>query len=331
MNSYITIDKIDTINAELSNYCNAACPMCARFDSEQNLVKDITNNAHTTLEEIRDKIGKRVIKNLRNFYSCGNLGDGSMNPQCIEIYEHVKSCNKNTSLSLNTNGGARDKEFWKDLAKLGVAVTFSIDGLEDTNHLYRRRVKWDKLMENIESFISAGGEAHWDFLVFKHNQHQLEQAKEMSKTMGFKSFRKKATTRWNDFDKDGNWLQRDSISIDGYKLAKANDDNVADVDNSRDVKNKEVKLTRILCKSFHNKIEIFLHANGNVSPCCWLGDLNIHESKNIIKDYKSVNIRHTELEEILNGHYFQEIWKGINGMPQEHRLQTCQQVCGANV
>ena len=54
---YITIGNLNTINAELSNYCNSACPMCPRFDFDLNLIKDITNNSHTSLEIIREKIG----------------------------------------------------------------------------------------------------------------------------------------------------------------------------------------------------------------------------------------------------------------------------------
>jgi len=326
--SYIKIDAINHINAELSNYCNAACPMCARFDYSQNLIKTITNNSHTTLDDIRDRVGDRVIRNLRLFRSCGNVGDGTMNPECFEIYEHIKSVNNKTHLIINTNGGSRTPEFYKSLAELGVHVTFSVDGLEDTNHLYRRNVKWNKVISNAEAFIKAGGIAKWDFLIFKHNQHQVEEAEELSKKMGFEHFEKKTTTRWDDFDSDGNWIRRDRLSVDGYLLEKPTDE-MKKYLFMKDQKQQETKVTRIECNSYKNKnVEIFLHANGNVSPCCYLGDLSIHESKNIIKDYRSVNIRHTHLEQILEGHYFQEIWKGINNQPQHHKLITCENVCG---
>ena len=54
MNSYINIGNLKTINAELTNYCNAACPMCPRFDFDLNLIKDYTkiNINHTSLEDI---------------------------------------------------------------------------------------------------------------------------------------------------------------------------------------------------------------------------------------------------------------------------------------
>jgi len=303
--------------------------MCARFDAQQNLVKEITNDKHTTLDDIKDKIGDKILKNLIIFRSCGNVGDGTMNPECEQIFEYVKSVNPSADLSINTNGGARNKDFYKELAKIGVRVIFSIDGLEDTNHLYRRNVKWEKMFENVKSFLDAGGVAYWDFLVFKHNQHQVETAEKLSKQLGFVLFNKKTTTRWDDFDKDGNWLERNEIKIDDYALEKPEDKIVQDVDNERDVKVQNVTTKKILCNSFANKnVEIFLHANGNVSPCCYLGDLALHESKNLISDFDSVNIHHRSLKEILNGNYFQEIWKGIQGKMQKYKLQTCQQVCG---
>ena len=223
-----------------------------------------------------------------------------MNPECLEIYEYVKRCG-NSHLSLNTNGGTRATDFWKELAKLDVEVTFSIDGLEDTNHLYRRNVKWDKLMNNVEAFLSAGGEANWDFLIFKHNEHQIEQAEALSKKLGFIDFRKKYTTRWDDFNSDGEWIQRESIQIDDYKLEKVS----KKIESKGLAWTQKSKITddfmtkKINCFSFHkSKSEIYIAANGDVSPCCWLGDLKIHETKNIIKDYTKININHTSLDEI---------------------------------
>lgn len=328
--NYITVDAINHINAELSNYCNAACPMCARFDHEQKLIPEITNNTHTTLQDMTDKIGTRVIKNLKTFRSCGNVGDGTMNPECLQIYEFIKKTNNTTNLLLNTNGGARNTDFFRDMANLGVKITFSIDGLEDTNHLYRRNVKWGKLMSNVESFIKAGGVAGWDYLIFKHNEHQVTDAETLSKQLGFAEFNKKTTTRWDDFDSDGNWMQREKIDIDGYALEKPLQDESKAMANDRDFKVKEVEYDfNIVCNSFVNKnVEIFLHANGNVSPCCWLGDLALHESKNIISDFDTVNIHHRSLDEILDSDFFVEIYKGIQGSPQQYKLQTCQQVCG---
>ena len=330
MSSYINVDNLNTINAELSNYCNSACPMCPRYDFDLNLIKDITNNSHTELDVVKHRIGSKILSQLKNFYSCGVLGDGAMNPECVEIYDFVKTSGTSNT-SLNSNGGPRNTDFWRALAETGTRVTFAIDGLEDTNHLYRRNVRWDKLIENVQAFIGAGGKANWDFLVFKHNTHQIEQAEILSKKLGFEQFNKKDTTRWDDFDSDGNWTQRESIQVGDYSLGKVERDTEAHgLDVTQKYKVNDTFATRkINCWSYHNsKSEIYLSANGEVSPCCWLGDLKIHEAKNIIKDYTSININHSTLEDILDGDFFRELARGIQGEQDAYRLQTCFHTCG---
>jgi len=330
MSSYINVGNLNVINAELSNYCNSACPMCPRFDFELNLIKEITNNSHTSLEIIKDKIGSKVLSNLQRFYSCGVLGDGAMNPECVEIYDYVKTSGASHT-SLSTNGGPRNTDFWRALAETDTRVIFAIDGLEDTNHLYRRNVKWDRLIENVQAFIGAGGKAEWDFLVFKHNTHQIEEAEALSEKLGFKSFNKKETTRWDDFDSDGNWIQRTSIQIGDYALEKVErqtNDSGLDATQKHQV-NDTFNTRKIDCWSYHDtKSEIYIAANGDVSPCCWLGDLKIHEAKNIIDDYEKININHTALEEILDGEFFRELARGIQGEHDAYRLQTCYHTCG---
>ena len=57
------------------------------------------------------------------------------------------------------------------IAKAKVKVTFGIDGLQDTNHLYRISTNFDKIIKNAKAFIDAGGFAKWHMLVFEHNEH----------------------------------------------------------------------------------------------------------------------------------------------------------------
>lgn len=61
---------------------------------------------------------------------------------------------------------------------------FSIDSLKDTNSIYRVDSQWNKLMENASAYLKFGAKARWDFLVFKHNEHQVEQAQASAKIKG---------------------------------------------------------------------------------------------------------------------------------------------------
>ena len=337
--SYITTNNINKINAELTNYCNAACPMCARYYIDGVLNKERVNSQHTTLDLLKKRIGERLIAQLHTFTSCGNLGDGSMNPECLQIYKWVRSENPQCSLQLHTNGGARTPEFWVKMANLDVTVTFAIDGLEDTNHLYRRNVKWSKLMENVRAFINSGGSATWQMLIFKHNESQVENCRALSRELGFKNFTIQQSSRWADYDHIGNWRDLDRIPVDGYFLEKSSQLSARGIGEGGNVqkdnatKNDFEKKT-IHCKSCdqnNNNFEIYIAANGDVSPCCWLGDLTQHESKNIIKDYKSVNLNHSTLEQILNSDYFKKLDAGINGKPNSYRLHTCYFTCGKKI
>ena len=336
--SYITIDNINSINAELTNYCNAACPMCARYFIDGVLNKERVNSQHTTLEFLKDKIGTKVISQLKRFTSCGNLGDGAMNPECLEIYKWIRSINPKCNLLLHTNGGARTTKFWREMADINVSVIFAIDGMEDTNHLYRRNVQWSKLMDNVRAYIDAGGNASWAMLIFKHNESQIEQCRTLSKELGFKNFLTLQSSRWADFDHIGNWRELERIPVDDYFLEKSlmlSAPRIGSGGNSQKINiSKDDFLTKkISCQSCdikNNRIEIYLAANGDVSPCCWLGDLTQHESKNIIKDYSKVNLHHTPLAEILSGDYFRELERGINGEEKPYRLHTCYFTCGKN-
>jgi|TARA_R110000822_G_scaffold107291_1_gene235804 MoaA/NifB/PqqE/SkfB family radical SAM enzyme len=334
--SYITTDKITSINAELTDYCNAACPMCARYFIDGVLNKERVNSQHTTLAFLKDKIGDNIVSQLKQFTSCGNLGDGAMNPECLEIYQWLRAVNPNIHLHLHSNGGARTPEFWRGMAKIKVSVTFAIDGLEDTNHLYRRNVRWSKLIENVRAFIDAGGNAGWAMLIFKHNESQIEQCRLLSTELGFASFKIQQSARWADFDYIGNWREMEKIPVDGYFLEKSSQMSAPAIGSGGNsskinITKNDFATKKINCKSHDikkNHVEIYLAANGDVSPCCWLGNLNQHESKNIIKDYNKVNLHHSTLEEILNGDYFQELEKGILGVENSYRLHTCYFTCG---
>jgi ubiquinone/menaquinone biosynthesis C-methylase UbiE len=48
----------------------------------------------------------------------------------------------------------------------------------------------------MKAFIAAGGRARWDFLIFEHNQHQVEEAEALATKWGFEKFVAKKTGRF---------------------------------------------------------------------------------------------------------------------------------------
>ena len=132
----------------------------------------------------------------RLVYFCGTYGDPMMNTDVTEIAHWFRSRNPNLEIGIHTNGGVGRVEDYRAMAKIVDFISFGMDGLSDTNHIYRRRVRWDQVMERSRAYIESGGQAIWDFIVFEHNQHQVELARTFAHTMGFKQFNVKRTSRF---------------------------------------------------------------------------------------------------------------------------------------
>lgn len=195
MSSFWNFDELDQLHIELTNGCNAACPMCVRFMNSSPLTRPDLKVQHITLEKFKKWVNPEVLSKIRLILFCGVHGDPCASRDFYEICKYIDETNPNTRVDVNTNGGMRTPDWWSKVGKLfhkklkrGWNITFSIDGLEDTNHIYRRNVNWNKLMENVKAFISEGGQAEWDYLVFEHNEWQIEEAKELSKQLGFRAF-----------------------------------------------------------------------------------------------------------------------------------------------
>jgi len=187
-----SLDKLKSIDLEMSSNCNAACPHCPRFYINTPNVLPFLDTGSISLKQFKTWIPVKVLKNLESITMCGNFGDPCMAPDIISILEYLENCNM-PMIRINTNGGMRTTKFWEQMGKIFARnkkwrMIFSVDGLEDTNHLYRRNVKWDKLKNNINSFIKQGGHAEWEFLIFGYNEHQIEEARELSKKWGMKVF-----------------------------------------------------------------------------------------------------------------------------------------------
>jgi len=232
--------------------------MCAR-ETDSNFNK--SSKHHLSIEHIQQHFSDRVISKLEKMFMCGNYGDPAAGYYTMDIYNYFRRINPEITLGMNTNGAVQSTFFWHALGKLFNQsedyCVFSIDGLEDTNHVYRKNVDWKKLISNAEAFISAGGLAHWDMLVYKHNQHQVDACEQLARDMGFKWFRAKVSKR--------GFFDRLEFPI-GWKESV-------------------VKQGPIKCHVLEEK-SMFIDAQGRVSPCCWLGSTQRDCVKDDLKTVK---------------------------------------------
>jgi MoaA/NifB/PqqE/SkfB family radical SAM enzyme len=141
-----------------------------------------------TLDQAQQIFQPEFLKQIKVVYINGNFGDAVMNPDTVSIVKYFKLHNPDLCVLISTNGGARDREFWKELAFAKAEVQFCIDGIDEVHSLYRQNTLYSTVIKNASEFIAAGGAAVWKMIDFDHNRHQQDQAKQLSRDMGFIQF-----------------------------------------------------------------------------------------------------------------------------------------------
>ena len=165
-------NNIKEYQLEITTYCNAACPQCPR-NLNGGSVNPYMPLCHLDAGIIDRRFTREVCKGLSQIFFCGSYGDPIVHSDFLEIVRDFRLKNPELWIYIHTNGGLHDAEWWVELATIinGYGkIDFGIDGLEDTNHLYRRNVKFEKAINNAQAFINAGGKAQWNYIVFKHNE-----------------------------------------------------------------------------------------------------------------------------------------------------------------
>ena len=270
---------IRAIHLEVTQNCQAACPMCDRNMNGEGINPHI-NLDELSLEDCKKIFSPAFISQLKTMYMCGNLGDPIIAQDTLEIFRYFRENNSNMWLSMNTNGGARDENWWMELAQIFAgsgAVIFSVDGLRSTNHLYRQGVVWDNVERSMKAFIKGGGRARWDFLIFEHNQHQVEEAEALAKEWGVEKFMKKKTGRFVDAktNKKEKHQAKDRKGKDTAELKKPDEkyqnkalskqDKIIEKYGSMDA---YYDAAPIVCK-VKKENSLFITAEGLALPCCW--------------------------------------------------------------
>jgi len=237
-------ETVKVLHLESTTACQAACPLCAR-ETDTTFNKKVINCL--TVSQIKQILPDGVINRLNKMFMCGNYGDPAASTETLSIYDYFRDINNSIVLGMNSNGGLQNAKWWTSLAQKFNQpqdyVVFSIDGLQDTNSIYRKNVVWDRVMTNVKSFIEAGGHAHWDMLVYQHNEHQIDACEQLANELGFKWFRAKVSKRSSNIS----WLKSPKNWV-----------------------KPSIEAGPINC--FRNQEQsLYISAKGTLYPCCWLG------------------------------------------------------------
>ena len=187
--------NIRQLSTELTFRCNAKCPACHR---QKPLSINLNDKKYTiTLEQFKQLFNPGLLQDLQWLMFNGNFGDSIMNKDFREILAYVKS--QGTKIKIHTNGGIHGHDYWTDVGNILTKddiINFDLDGLADTHHIYRINTKFENVFENAKSVIGTNRpQVHWKYIVFEHNKHKVEEARQLAEDVGFTTFSTVKTSR----------------------------------------------------------------------------------------------------------------------------------------
>lgn len=293
--------QIEWIDIELTSFCNISCQGCFRVISKY--ADDINNKQVLSYDLIKKRFQKEDFPNIKIINFCGSVDEPTTHPEFFAILEYFKEWN--CHINIATNGSTKTDQWWARVGDLlkdtSHAVTWGIDGADSTSELYRVGSNFLKVQKNFRAFIKAGGCAIWQFIVFEHNEHQHEDAKQKATAEGFSSFK----------------------TIYSHRKV-----------GPKAVENKIEETPYIDCKYLAQQ-RIFVNHMGNVIPCCHLnsetlewaaGRNNLTSYGDMLNDEGgklAINLEYNTLEEIVEGDVFNNIvdsWKDFS-------IPKCYQTC----
>ena len=294
METALKITNIKALNIEISSLCNAQCPFCSRNQKVRPY------DAHRISLSDFKSLPQPMIEALRRITFAGNFGDLATNSELPDIVAYVKALNSDIALGGETNGSLQKEVWWQSLGRWfnRGAMVFALDGLADTHGLHRIGTDFDMIVRNIKAFASAGGIAHWKFIVFEHNAHQIEQAERLAGDIGCARFFALSS---RDYSSDLQKPKEFDVPIKRELF-----DVYRDSDSETD--------TCSLCKPFFSRT-LYIAADGSVHPCCFAHCMYITEHNPrfrfivpiIEKYHTTINFKTTPIEDIINGDYFREV------------------------
>ena len=284
-----------------------------------------------------------------------------MHPEFLDILQDFRNKNATLWLYIHTNGGVHDESYWREIAAImnGYGqIDFGFDGLEDTLHLYRRNVKYDVAMRNARAFVNAGGRAQWNYIVFRHNEHQVEQARKLSQQYGFNNFLTRKTGRFYDHANEcayPNWPVLDRHGNVEYVLEEPE---------SQEWRNPSVQKIQVI-KKIHGSFQQYLKqtaikcdallgnkvvitAEGLVLPCNFFehnmydarfvnleympgaNEAHFYNGKNQVQELigrynNELNINQNTLKKVFESNFWNEL---ISRWTGKEKLMECAMTCG---
>lgn len=332
---------IKILELETTNTCNASCPQCLRTNETDATPSDYTDVLD--FDQVVANTGPEFWSRLEQIHFNGNTGDNIAHPAIKHIVTKVAALSPSARIAVSTNGSLRNTDWWSDfgsaVTNLKVSVIFGIDGLEDTHSLHRVGTSWQKVIDNAQAFILAGGHAQWQMIPFRHNQHQIQQCNELAAKIGFKKFFLRHENRFSAeqasqpvyFRKQLTHSIEPPLAVESILNAHAHQHFKLSASMEQLTVKKKVNCHSLATGS------LAIYADGTVWPCCFLMGwhksqhqtkfyplIKYHLDKILKLDLDQMNLYNKSLEDIFDSRVWQQGYEQtFESRPNPVCLQQC--------
>lgn len=170
---------------EPTNLCNLQCPLCPLGRGLMKRKKGMMK--FEAYKEIIDRLGDYLF-NLTLF----NFGESFINPEIYDMIEYAKK--KGIFVRVSTNGHFfNNKEQVRRMVKARMDnLIIALDGAsQETLSKYRRNCSFESLKKGIKNVVEVKKEEKSDlpyieiqFIIMKHNEHEIPKMKMLAKELG---------------------------------------------------------------------------------------------------------------------------------------------------
>lgn len=173
----------NSIRLDVSSICQLQCPCCPQSTGAMQTL----GKGFLSFDNFKKLLNKNPeIKNIE----ISNWGEIFLNPEFNQIlaYAHQKGVTLDADSGVNLNTVA--DETMEALVKFQLhSLRISIDGATpETYQLYRRGGNFNRVIQNIKTINSYKKQytsryplLTWQFVIFGHNQHEIEVAHDMAR------------------------------------------------------------------------------------------------------------------------------------------------------
>jgi MoaA/NifB/PqqE/SkfB family radical SAM enzyme len=174
---------------EVTNVCNLKCPFCLTGKGISG-GREVRHMGYEEAREIIDAVADYIY--LLQLYT---WGEPLLNKDLIKIIEYSKS--RNISVMLSTNATAMTPAYNARLIASGLDyITVAVDGGSEESYVqYRVGGSYEKVLANIRDLLEQRDRANtrrpfveWQFIVFRHNEHEVASTEAMAYKLGIDKF-----------------------------------------------------------------------------------------------------------------------------------------------